>query len=400
MQAPEFISENTLPALSAAMHNSDTKAFWIDAFCIPTTQPARRNTLASMGFIYSQAKEVRVALSKDSFRAIQQLSTSDILDEVGLATLEQDKWVQSVWTYQEVVNSRLLVFVSPDAPGARLDGAQLLNGIGYTLQKYKEKAALDTLSILEKYPSLDALEELIADWMIADYTDRSALAVMSNMDRRVWTDDQNYFFSMIGAVTSKQYRRRDIQEVPLSEIFMTICEEKDDFSFIFSSSSRSTDPARRWRPQNGLLPAILQWHSFGESQPGELHEDGSLWLNHIMKLQESPIGEKARSHIAEWLRHGNLGEADEAIIAKRMYAVLIRMGFTGREEFISLSEGLFYPQTILPSEGDVTIIVCTAICWTFGAPGLAQISNGTMTYVPGVFAGLVNPQATCSVHLV
>lgn len=55
--APQLISSNTLPALAAVMHNTHSKAFWIDAFCIPTTQPARRATLESMGFIYSQATE-------------------------------------------------------------------------------------------------------------------------------------------------------------------------------------------------------------------------------------------------------------------------------------------------------------------------------------------------------
>ena len=400
LQRSESISDNTLPALSAAMNESNSTAFWIDALCVPATQPAKRDTLASMGFIYSQAKEVRVALSKDSFRAVQQLKTTDRLDKAGLATLEQDKWIQSVWTYQEVVNSQRLVFVSPGAPGVLVDGAQFLNGIGFTLHQYRESAGVDALATRARYPSLDAFEDLIADWMIAEYTKRSALAVMSNMARRVWTDESNYFFAMMGAVSSKLHQRTEGQETPLSEVFMAICEEKNDFSFVFSSSIRSTDPARRWRPRAGPLPSILPWHSWGESQPGKLDQDGSLRLDQIIELRESPLNEKARGNIVEWLRREDLAQADDVSLAKSMYAALIRMGFTGREEYITLSEGLFYPQTLLPLEGDITIHVSATIRWTLGAPGLAQISNQTMTYVPGVFVGLVNPKTACSVHLV
>ena len=257
---PQLISINTLPALAAAMYNTSSKAFWIDAFCIPTTQPARRATLESMGFIYSQATEVRVALSKDSFMAVQQLNMRNRLDEAALTTLEQDEWVQSVWTYQEVVNSQRLAFVSPDAPGAHVDGSHFLNGVDYTLQKYKKSNGLDTFDIREQFPHLDALDDLIADWLIARYTKRSALAVMSNMDRRVWSDERNYFFAMIGAVTDKPCRRVKDKLADLSETFMTTCEAKSDFSFIYSSSIRSTDPARRWRPCSGRLPSILPWH--------------------------------------------------------------------------------------------------------------------------------------------
>lgn len=399
-QAPELISANTLPALSAAMHNSSSKAFWIDAFCVPTTQPARHTTLASMGFIYSQAKEVRAALSKSSFMAVQQLNASGSLDEEGLTILEQDNWVKSVWTYQEVVNSRQLVFVSPDAPGVLVSGSEFLNGVGYALQKHKESSGLDNFSIREKFPSLDAFEDLIADWMTAGYTERSALAVMSSMDRRVWTEEQNYFFAMIGAVSSRLYRRAAVQEAHLSEIFMAICEEKNDFSFIFSSTKRSEDPARRWRPSVGLLPSILPWHSWGESQPGKINQDGSLQLDGVVECQRSPLHEKTKELIAKWLHRGDLAKEDEAVIAESMHTALVRMGFTGRKEYMSVREGLFFPQTLLPPGVDIKLHVSTTIRWTFGAPGLASICNGVTPHVPGIFVGFVDTRQTCSVCLV
>lgn len=397
---PRLISINTLPALAAAMYDTNSKAIWIDAFCIPTTQPARRATLESMGFIYSQATEVRVALSKDSFMAVQQLNTRDRLDEAALTALEQDEWVQSVWTYQEVVNSQRLAFLSPDAPEARVDGSHFLNGVGYTLHKYKESNGLDAFAIRERFPRLDALEDLIEDWHIAGYTERSALAVMSNMDRRVWSDESNYFFAMIGAVTDKPCRRVENEHTDLSETFMAICEAKSDFSFIYSSNIRSTDPARRWRPCSGLLPSILSWHCWGESQQGHFDQNGSLWLDKVLQFRISSLQTKAKQHIAKWLHREDLAEADAKIIAEPMYAALVRMGFTGSKEYVSLTDGLFFSQTPLPSGADIDVLVSGTISWTLGAPGIACVSNEVRTYVPGVFVGLKDSRNASSVCLV
>ncbi|KAK5032019.1 hypothetical protein LTS07_004641 [Exophiala sideris] len=222
------------------MASTGCKAFWIDVFCIPNQQPARRATLESMGYIYSQAVEVRAVLSARSFTAVHQLSTGDRLDEASLEILDADKWVQSVWTYQEVVNSRDLAFVCVNAPGVVVDGTDFLNGIGFTLQKYKQKHGFDTFAIREMFPLLDALDDVLGDWRVAS---RCALLVMSNMDRRKWVEERNYFYAMIGSVTSKPCHRtgQGMEDQHLSETFMSVCEEKNDFSFIYTSAERSTD---------------------------------------------------------------------------------------------------------------------------------------------------------------
>jgi hypothetical protein len=398
--APQLISSNTLPALAAVMHNTRSKAFWIDAFCIPTTQPARRATLESMGFIYSQATEVRVVLSKSSFIAVQQLGTGDRLDEEGLATLERDKWVQSVWTYQEVVKSQQFAVVCPDALGVIVNGSHFLNGMGYTLQEYQKEKNLDAFAIRKQFPSLDAFQDLIADWMIASYTKRSALAVMSNMDRRVRSDERNYFFAMIGAVTSTPCRRSNIEGPHLSETFMAICEAKNDFSFIYSSSPRLGDPSQGWRPSSGVLPSILSWHSWGESQPGHFDHAGSLWLDCVLQFRRSLLSSEATRYIAKWLQLEDLSDAHEEKLAEQTHAALVRMGFSGSKEHMNTKHGLFFPQTPLPSGIDIDVLVSTTIRWTLGAPGIACIINGVRSYVPGVFVGLVGTEAACSACLV
>ncbi|KIV78849.1 hypothetical protein PV11_06458 [Exophiala sideris] len=391
LSAPASISANTVPALSAAMAGTECKAFWIDAFCIPTQQPARRATLESMGYIYSQAVEVRAVLSARTFTAVQQLSTGDRLDETSLAILDADKWVQSVWTYQEVVNSRDLAFVCANAVEVVVDGTDFLNGLGFTLHKYKQKHGLDTFAIREMFPSLDALDDVLGDWRVAS---RCALLVMSNMDRRKWTEERNYFYAMIGSVTSKPCHRtgQGMEDQHLSETFMSVCEEKNDFSFIYTSAERSTDPSRHWRPGAGLLPSLLPWQSWGKAQPGHFDQDDKFWLDEVLhfELSVSSLTEAARDFIARWLHRGDLVEKTEEEIAQAVHSTLLRMGFTGSRDYIILGDGLFYPQTLLV-RGGFDLVVSTTIRWPLGAPGLVRVRSPRIQYIPGVFVGPMGP---------
>ena len=397
LDEPKEISTNTIPALSAAMSNTDCKAYWIDAFCIPPKSEdiARRATLESMGYIYSKAVEVRAALSAKSFTAVQDLSCNDRIDDSSLDILNKDEWVKSVWTYQEVVNSQSISFVCPKAPGVVVSGSQFLNHLGFSLGKYKQQCGLSTFDIRQRFPSLDALDDLIADWQIADYGERSALQVMSNMDRREWREgeDKNYFYSMIGAVTKDPCERPVEKETgpDLAELFMDVCKRKKDFSFIFSSAPRSDVTGQRWRPRPGLLTSIVPWHSWGDAQPGKFDEHGFLWLERVLSLQESSssLSAGARQFIAEWLRREQLVDADDDEFVSRSHETLVRMGFTGSAGAIKVGDGLFFPQSTPPPGSTVSIIVSTTICWVFGAPGMARVvaEDKIPRYIPGVFVG-------------
>ncbi|KAK5455145.1 hypothetical protein LTS15_005865 [Exophiala xenobiotica] len=406
LDEPKVISTNTIPALSAAMSNTDCKAYWIDAFCIPSKKEdiARRATLESMGYIYSKAEEVRAALSATSFTAVQDLSRNDRIDDSSLDILNKDEWVKSVWTYQEVVNSRSISFVCPKAPGVVVSGSQFLNHLGFSLTKYKQQRGLSTFDIRQYFPSLDALEDLIADWQIADFAERSALQVMSNMDRREWREgeDNNYFYSMIGAVTKDPCKRPIEKETSsdLAELFMDVCKRKNDFSFIYSSAVRADVTGQRWRPRSGLLPSIVPWHSWGDAQPGTFDEHGSLWLERVLSLQESssPLSAGARQFIAEWLRPEQVGDANDDEIVSRSHATLVRMGFTGSEVAMNVGDGLFFPHSTPPPGSTVTMIVSTTIRWVFGAPGIARmVAEDTIPrYIPGVFVGDIGKETGSS----
>ena len=397
---PQQLSSNTLPALQAALSSSDASAFWIDAFCIPTLQPARRRTLQSMGYIYSQAHEVQVVLSPASFAAVRKLQSGDRLDEKELSVLEQDRWISSVWTYQEVINSHRLSFVCLILPGISVDAENFLNRLGYTLELYKKSTGLDSVDVAEHFPHLDSMQDLIADWLVSEYTRSSALAIMSNMDRRVWTDDDSYFFAMIGAVSAAPFERSNRSTVHLSETFMNICDAKGDYSYIFSSAPRAEAPSPPWRPKPGLLPSALRWHCWGEAQRGHHDQQAFFWLDDVVPLSPAPLLPTSKEHGASWIMTKAMANEDENDLAAKVHATLVRMGFTGSRLHISLAEGFFFPQAAVPAEAEICVLVSTTIQWAFGAPALVRARFlGQCSYTSGVFSGCVDAARACSVRL-
>jgi hypothetical protein len=187
------MSDHTLPAITAAIRNHDpdhsASMIWIDAFCMPIEPLARRATLESMGFIYSRATQVIVVLSNKAFAVIEEMSqldtakisssAADILD-----VLENDAWMRSVWTYQEVVNSQDLLFTGHGMFGKFIRGESFLNRFGHYLHTWKGANGYNFFDLRAKYPFLDAFEDVVLDWRMAGYQERSALQVMSQMDRR------------------------------------------------------------------------------------------------------------------------------------------------------------------------------------------------------------------------
>jgi len=98
-----------------------TNAHWIDAICVPVCflegEPRSRMWASSM-----------VMRSKSSscfqrrFRTLEQCPRSGRLDEDSLVFLDRNAWPRSVWTYQEVVNIRRLLFTFRGGSGGTVDG--------------------------------------------------------------------------------------------------------------------------------------------------------------------------------------------------------------------------------------------------------------------------------------
>jgi len=399
------MSDRTLAALELAMQISDATAFWIDAFCIPPYHPAKRATLESMGFIYSLATEVIVSLSSSTGQVLKRMGRLEAIDDESLEILERDTWVESVWTYQEVINSRKLRFVArnqlaewfgiwsgPWTRETNVDGRNFFNSLGYSLQKYRARHHIKDLDVFVKFPRLDALEETLSDWELSNYAERPALQVMSNMDRRKAAITKYRFYSMIGSLTSiPSERASEGKFSELAEAFMRICEEKNDYSFIYSSAPRDNSG---WRPLPGYLPSLISWHCFGEGQQGFHNESGFVLKDVLYLEQSSNLGGKELDYLLSIVQQlgDEKNEDKDETVSTKLFTIIKRMGFTGERSYIMTELGVFFPQFPLPlQEASLAIIVATHVKWTFGAPGFATaISNGHVVCIPGVFVGEVS----------
>ena len=214
------------------------------------------------------------------------MGQSDKLNEQTLLALEHDEWVRSVWTNQEVVNSRMLYFTTTNPlSSAVVQGEIFLNRIGYTLHLYKQERGFNSFDLRGRLRGLEALNDLIGDWLVSACADRSALQVMSNLDRRSCAVPQNYYYSMIGSITQLPSHRAVGMQIPdLVEKTMQICEQKNDYSFIFSTAARNELSTRPWRPRPEPLHSILPYLPYGARQGGR-HDALVFWLEKIVCLR-------------------------------------------------------------------------------------------------------------------
>ncbi|THH19307.1 hypothetical protein EW146_g1826 [Bondarzewia mesenterica] len=415
------MSDHTLPALTAAMRNRDLTAFWIDAFCIPIDKARKRATLESMGYIYARAAQVVVVLSDTSWSAIDGIIRTEVkktqdFPDTFLRILEQDEWIKSVWTYQEVVNGTNLSITAEGMGSQPIEGTSFLNALGYYLTSFCRANGLNAFDIRERYPYLDAFEDLIADWRVAAWCDRSVFQAMSGMYRREWREQANYFYSLIGTITGEASQRTSNPTIEtLAESFMKVCETKGDFSFIFSSAPRDSRPGFEWRPAPTILRPVLSWHTWGDSQHGQRHANGVTLQDMYQLNRSSSLGDEARQEVLRrfWIPPEPLVSQSllswiirrfgftwnerltDAAVAKRLLVHLKQIGFTGCEQPLIFMEGFFFPQYPVSTISDIEVWISTVVTWTFGAPGLAVVMEaGRKAYVPGVFLGIRSGEGT------
>lgn len=366
-----------------------SQALWIDALCVPFRDPARRDCLQSMGEIFSSAFQVVVVLTRHCSDLIQDIRCTGTLNQIELLALEKEDWVNRAWTYQEAVNSRSMFFIVEDDREAILSAQDFLRSIVDATEKYKEKHKLDKIGWVQHHPSLYNLEMLLADYMIADFSERSAYQVMSVMGQRVAERPEDYFYAMIGSITTKSSDNTASGALPPSEYFMRICEAKGDYSFIFSTAQRSRVSGQRWRPVDekftAVLPSLL---TFGDGEVGH-PEETHLQLDNMFRLIPGTISEdglKAASWFMDPDSKGLLPEVVAAGVLQRLRS----LGFTGCGDFLEFETGFFFPQSKVAVAGNFFAVASSDIHWVTGGPGLILRSNGTDIddfYDVGAFVG-------------
>ncbi len=384
------VSDRTEPSISTVIRQRPAcRRIWVDAFCVPSPEhPVEREaTLQSMGFIYSRAEEVIVVLTAQARPALERISSESSLLRAHLDILEQEDWVTRAWTYQEAVNSKRLLISCHEAPvGIIIEGLTFVSYVG---------EALNELSPQERagYPRLSSFEDVMLDYVMAGYLQRSALQVMTIMDGRTQTWPDDHFYAMIGAISTEPAGTAAL--LSPCEAFMSLCEREGDFSFIFSSTLRGSRPGRRWRPDDGAdLPAILKLSGTGRGLQGRL-ENGSLLLEDVAVLKPAPLSQNARALIERWPADFKVNGYDADLELEQMaFRGLQELGFCGSLECVATDAGLFFPQVRIPagSLAGVEIIVAVGIPWRLGSPALARYWEGsdeTAYYVPGVLFGRV-----------
>ncbi|KAI8624333.1 hypothetical protein F5Y19DRAFT_454728 [Xylariaceae sp. FL1651] len=389
-QPSSNVSDRTLPALRAVMScRPSCDRIWVDAFCVPVDRPEKIYTIERMGYIYARAREVVVVLSAAAHPILEQMRVSDRLKTEHLDDLEKEEWVSRAWTYQEAMNSREFFITCEGPDNAIIHARHFLNCLGQTLSHFE-----GTAYIKKHYPHLDTLQDLITDYLGAAYPEPSALGAMSQMDRRHQQFSQDHFYAMMGAISTK-LPSFNVALDPC-EAFMSLCESKGDYSFIYSSAKRDSAPTRHWRPAaGGLLPSILQWPTWGIGQPAH-EESGSLYLDKVVLLKNLPLEDSAKAFIEVWLASDDVRVSETTEIELAITATLEARGFEGSSQCITTTHGFFIPTEWLSVDEDWIFVVATGVGWNFGAPGLACRHGSQDLYVPGVFCGRVDETAATS----
>ena len=398
----EPISSRTIPVLDATIRSCQPAAIWIDAMCVPfAPSPARNPCLCSMGAIYSKASQVVVVLPETYSNLLEQIHKGHV-DEKALLDLEKDEWVTRVWTYQELVNSRSVCFIVEKGSDVSVSGDQFLNFVGQAINEYKKAKGYDSFKLRYCHPRLDSLESLILGWMTANYLEKSAYQVMSDMELREAKFPKDRFYAMIGTITTTPADSQSAQSVNPAEYFMQVCEAKGDYSFIYSTAPRSEIPGRCWRPipdPREPLHPILSWSSYGERQSGCTYPT-HLQLNNMCRLTIGSISPSARQFIKEWLQSDNTVSLSDTIQIS-IFCRLKDAGFSGCEKPLELKSGYFFPRSTITDLEKVFVVVATEVRWVHGAPGLLVRDDGTDIYHycgVGVFVGPV-PQTGDSINI-
>lgn len=415
----ELISDRTIPALKTVIETSESpelwaqalsssfnektlneelaaalkasQAIWIDALCVPRQGPVRNLCLLSMGEIYRSATLVIGVLSPIYSQVLRKIKKKEILDFVDLKTVEDDDWAARAWTYQEIANSRLMLFVSQGDAGSLIDRYALLSALVTATGDYCNANGIEHVQLSEKFPRIDRIEELLAEQQILESSGRCAYQVISSMHARFSEREEDRIAAMISVISSHQSFRQNIQLATSADHFREICEDSGDYSFIFTTEARSQATGEKWRPTGDkMTPVVSGLLAFGNGLAGS-KTDNYLRMDNMCRMEFGNINSVASAFGAF------LGRKFPVEILER----LRYKSFTGCGQYLSLEYGYFFPQSPLKQTKGAFIAISNDVSFAQGAPALLLKSNGTEVYEfldTGVFIGRC-PKKSESIHV-
>ena len=353
-----------------------SQAFWIDAFCVPPLDPARADCLQDMGRIFSAAVQVIAVLGEQCSCVVRCIGHVEEIEDSALLALESEIWVRRAWTYQEAVNSRALFFVVEGEDDVIVSGQDFLRSIMDAIDNYRSRHSFSNITWLETHPGLSNLEMLLADYRIADFTDRSAYQVMSVMAQRVSERPEDYFYAMIGSITTTSLMTEEDERLPPAEYFMRVCEQKGDFSFIYNTARRSAEVGQSWRPLAENFSAVLPGLTiFGSGEAG-VRESTHIELEKLFLPLAGAI-------TADGLKFAGAftGSQSDGLSSEDMASTVLKklrvLGFTGCGGYLEFETGFFFPQLKPQTSEDFFVAVSCEVDWVRGGPGLVLRPSAT-----------------------
>lgn len=369
-----FNGESVISEKTELMRKA-SQAIWVDSWCKPEEQPAADRCLEKMGEIYRGAVQIFVVWNTNCTNAVRKIRDNEDLNLSDFEAIASDDWIDRVWTYPEFLNSKMMFLVAEgDENATFISERTLLLAISTDYNKF---ADIDVSNKIRRLQNLFGSQEVKG---------LSAFHAMSGIHFRSVTRPEDRINAMIAVVESAAAPSQERQSITLAEYFRRVCEENDDYSFIFSTDPRSEVLGKSWRPiGNEITPVISDVaKGFGGGLAGIL-KSTHLQMKNMYEIQLTKRNE-GDIHINVIEKYLD-SDFPSAILEQ-----LRKYEFTGCGQCFKLEHGYYFPQS--QHKDTENLFVAIALDNTFfrGAPGLLLRSNDTdinQFCDIGVFIGIV-----------
>jgi hypothetical protein len=353
-----FHNESRIAEKLALVRNA-SDAIWIDALCRPEHQPSADICIQNMGKIYSEASKVFSVLRDDCIDSVRKMHYKESLNLNDYQMVGDDDWIDRVWTYQEFVNSKMMFFVAEGKGDTFISELNFLNALMSDAAAYLNNQDIKLIQKLERAQLLMAAQQM---------EEQSVFQVMAAINRRSISRPDDRINALISVVLDDHTSIIERNLSTPNEYLMRVCEEHNDYSFIFSTNPRSEVFGRTWRPRGDeiVTPVISDILANGSGVSGNLYNT-HLQMNNMCRMLTGKSN-NVTSAIASLLK---------ADFPKEILERLRQRGFTGCGECLKLEYGYFFPQSPHKRSKDLFVVVSHNLKFHEGAPGLLLRSNGT-----------------------
>ena len=349
---------DTKHAEKLALAHKASNAIWIDGLCIPQEQSAYDTCIQNIGEIYKESTQVFVVLNSSCLNTVKKIHNKKSLTLHDYLVIGSDDWMDRVWTYQEVVNSKMMFLIAEGNEKTFISELTLLNAL------MTDEKAYSNIDDIDMYQKLERMQGLIAGQQMYG---NSALQAMSAMNRRLATYPKDSINAMISVVSDEITSIDGQHLIPPVEYFMRLCEENNDYSFIFSTNFRSQVLGRTWRPiGDEIIPIISDILVEGNGLSGCL-KPTHLQMNNMCRML--PWKSNSVVYSIE-----NFLNAD---FPKELLKKLKEHKFTGCGMCIKLEYGYFFTQSVHKKSKNLFVAISHDVKFHQGALGLLLRSNDT-----------------------